>query len=210
MPYLYVLLAFMQFLKWNGGSITLGDKSNHTLAFHLPQLLYFALFTACMLIPMINLCRIKLPLARMLMQVPLAVLVIHHLSINHPFLLSDNRHYTFYAWKLVRLRMWIKYGLSVPYIASVWLINTIVHESRLWLVMFWVSTALTLVPSPLLEVRYFLIPYLLLRLQLKPSRRSVVAELIFHLVVNAVTFYMYLYRPFRWPQEHTALQRFMW
>jgi alpha-1,2-glucosyltransferase len=78
------------------------------------------------------------------------------------------------------------------------------------LVAFIGATALTLVPSPLLEFRYFIVPYILLRLHLRPIRRTqVLLEQLLYAAVNAVTIYIFLYRRFRWPTED-GWQRFMW
>ena len=82
------------------------------------------------------------------------------------------------------------------------------------------GTALAIVPSPLIEPRYFIVPYLLFRLHLGPSdatpaaqarwQRAVLVELAFNIVVNAGTVYVFLERPFAWPNEPGRLQRFMW
>ena len=82
------------------------------------------------------------------------------------------------------------------------------------------GTALAIVPSPLIEPRYFIVPYLLFRLHLGPAdetpaaqsawRRAVRIELAFNAIVSAATLYVFLYRPFAWPSEPGRLQRFMW
>jgi alpha-1,2-glucosyltransferase len=36
------------------------------------------------------------------------------LSIEHPFLLADNRHYTFYVWRKIYRRHWTAPYLSTP------------------------------------------------------------------------------------------------
>lgn len=42
-------------------------------------------------------------------------------SIHHPFLLSDNRHYTFYIWRRVfRLHFLVPYLLAPVYLACAW------------------------------------------------------------------------------------------
>ena len=43
-PYALVIATFLTLVAING-SVALGDKKNHTLSFHTPQVLYFALFT---------------------------------------------------------------------------------------------------------------------------------------------------------------------
>jgi len=49
-------------------------------------------------------------------------------------------------------------------------------QSPLWLLGVVLSAALTLVPSPLLEPRYFLLPYLVMRLHLLPGRHGAPGE----------------------------------
>ena len=42
-------------------------------------------------------------------------------SIHHPFLLSDNRHYTFYVWHRIYMYHWLAQYLLVPaYLACAW------------------------------------------------------------------------------------------
>lgn len=116
------------------------------------------------------------------------------------------------------------------------------------------------IPSPLIEPRYFLVPYLIARLELSPgtppasaedrgqspqdtrqpiqragdsrdSRRvrppapapavereqalrsrplwPTLLELVWSLLINAASLYLFLYKPFRWPSED-GWQRFMW
>lgn len=69
----------------------------------------------------------------------------------------------------------------------------------------------TLLPTPLLEPRYFLIPYFLLRVQV-PTEGStkmrqtlaVVVEGVWYALINAVTMWVFLYR------ERVGVGRFMW
>lgn len=96
---------------------------------------------------------------------------------------------------------------------------------------FTAATALTLVPSPLIEPRYFIVPFVLLRLHLRPRpgspspsptasrmttlrRRRLLVELACYVAVNIATIWLFVYKPFRWPaprtQDETGLMRFMW
>jgi alpha-1,2-glucosyltransferase len=76
-----------------------------------------------------------------------------------------------------------------------------------------------LIPSPLLEFRYYVIrkdrvnilAYYLYRIQLGTTKGSSLRnELILFMGINVFTFYMFLYRPFEWDSEPGRLQRFMW
>lgn len=75
------------------------------------------------------------------------------------------------------------------------------------------STALSLVGAPLVEPRYFIIPWVIWRLNV-PSPAIYDQRLYFEtawsLLLNFITGYMFLYRGFSWPQEPGNVQRFMW
>ena len=63
----------------------------------------------------------------------------------------------------------------------------------------------TLLPTPLLEPRYFLIPYILLRVQVKDVPLwGLVLEGLWYVGINAVTMWVFLY------QERAGVGRFMW
>lgn len=108
-------------------------------------------------------------------------------------------------------------------------------SSRVSFVIVWfISTALSLVTAPLVEPRYFIIPWVMWRLHLPPQPTPSVyrqerpstekemshaklvknfpifLETLWFLAVNAVTGYVFLYKGFEWPQEPGKIQRFMW
>lgn len=71
-------------------------------------------------------------------------------------------------------------------------------------------TFLSLVPTPLLEPRYFLVPYLILRLHFPPpSKQRLAAEAALYLAVMIGTVWVFVRRPFRW-EGREDLMRFMW
>ena len=70
---------------------------------------------------------------------------------------------------------------------------------------------LALVPTPLLEFRYFILPFFIARLWIHPtSRVALLLEGLIYVIVNVVTFYLFLMKPFEWSSEPGKLQRFMW
>lgn len=91
-------------------------------------------------------------------------------------------------------------------------------------ILIWLAaTTLTLVTAPLVEPRYFIIPWVLWRLHVPPppiDNKSPQArilrnipyllETIWYMIVNAAVGYMFLYKGFEWPQEPGVVQRFMW
>ena len=139
---------------------------------------------------------------------------VKYFTFDHPYLLADNRHYTFYIWKNWFQRHWIMKYLLVPgYIYAFWAVNSSLrHKTEIWRLGFFLCTALVTVPNRLLEFRYFLIPFLIWRLNLDPKRQTfhlLVIELFLYVVVNIFTVYMFLYKPFVWNHE-PGIQRFMW
>lgn len=63
----------------------------------------------------------------------------------------------------------------------------------------------TLLPTPLLEPRYFLIPYVLLRAQVSDVPGwGIALEGLWYAAINAVTMWVFLYK------EREGVGRFMW
>lgn len=82
------------------------------------------------------------------------------------------------------------------------------HCCRLFLYL--ACCVVTLVPQALLEFRYYIIPYLLFRIHSpRPSLLGIVAELVTYTAINMATLFLFLRRPFLWP-DTDQLQRFMW
>lgn len=184
LPYAFVLAGFGAFLVWNGG-IVLGDKSNHTPALHVPQLYY--LLAAATVFSWPVLLRVRdLPrkvwhrmfgsVARILCTTTLCAIIcvtINLYTIHHPFLLADNRHYTFYLWRRVILvHPVVKYLLAPAYLAMGWTWWVAVGDSEvmggteaslLQTILIPLAAAPTLLPAPLLEPRYFVVPLVLAR-----------------------------------------------
>ncbi|KAL4979929.1 Dol-P-Glc:Glc(2)Man(9)GlcNAc(2)-PP-Dol alpha-1,2-glucosyltransferase [Aspergillus desertorum] len=107
------------------------------------------------------------------------------------------------------------------------------HEtSRVSFVLVWLAaTTLSLITAPLVEPRYFIIPWVTWRLHLPPSPTPVVyrrtsdekdleariamnfplfLETAWFLLVNVVTGALFLRGGFEWPQEPGKVQRFLW
>lgn len=106
---------------------------------------------------------------------------------------------------------------------------------RVSFVLVWfAATALSLVTAPLVEPRYFIIPWVMWRLHLPPAptpaalRQQRLAdeneraradlatngpkflETAWFIAINAITGYVFLYKGFEWTQEPGKIQRFMW
>ncbi|KAL4897891.1 tyrosyl-DNA phosphodiesterase-domain-containing protein [Aspergillus ambiguus] len=333
--YLLILAAFGGFVLWNGG-VVLGHKEFHTAGLHLPQMLYiwpyFLFFSWPILVtPVINLLLPRSYLPRFmdygfaakqkglpkiltaLAVIPLMAAVVHFNTIVHPFTLADNRHYVFYAFRILRSHEAIKYAATVIYFLGAWAtisafgfsttstprrlgsvpqsapqpapaappqtrkqardakfrhkeskhkpsktapqppkpkpLNEEEFEKlkeaisqrqrqqqgapRVSFVLVWLAaTALSLITAPLVEPRYFIIPWVIWRLHLprqpvpqayreRPSNEKealhaaiatnfpLFLETAWFMLVNAVTGYVFLYKGFEWPQEPGKVQRFM-
>jgi len=234
LPYAGVVLCFVIFVIWNGG-IVLGDKSNHVAALHIPQLYYFASFSAIFLAPVLfDSVLIRRTLKSLfgsfrsfVISCSLFVTIvwtIREYTYEHPFLLSDNRHYTFYVWRrFFKFHRLAKYLFTPGYMICIKMLWERIARSftmNLLITTFYmVALGLTLIPSPLLEPRYFLVPYVMLRLHIRPVVEEtscwsirLAIEGCFYGLVNLATIAVFLFRPF-WDAQGLwdgAWQRFMW
>ena len=323
--------------------IIAGHKEFHSAGLHLPQMLYiwpyFLFFSWPILaVPVINVLLPKSSLPKILNYgfpkrqkgfpalltaaavVPAILAVVHFNTIVHPFTLADNRHYVFYAFRILRSHPAVLYGAAIIYFLCAWVVisafgfstipappklmvpgqpksppptppapnkeqaegnapqkeatkkpkatrrqvaskkaappeqpNPVTPEilariqahianrqkqqlepTRVSFVIIWLAaTTLSLVTAPLVEPRYFIIPWVLWRLHLPPQPTPAVyrrqrpsedelgraqaatygplfVETVWFLVINAVTGYVFLYKGFEWPQEPGKIQRFMW
>lgn len=206
--------AFVLFLIWNEG-IVLGDKAHHKPVLHIPQLLYFTVLCAATspisLRKMDHFIQFCARYASMLIPVlPLLDITIKHFTYAHPFLLSDNRHYTFYLWKDLLRHRWVQRSLIPIYLFSAHVIYQNLSR-RSWLnnALFLLCTSLVLIPAPLVEVRYFILPWLLYQLH-APSRARQYHQrrAVLFMAANLVLLGVFLFRPFSWVDGSTA--RFMW
>ena len=246
-PYMVVAVVFAVFLVWNGGSVVLGDKSNHSFTLHLAQLLYFALTIAGLFaIRLVTsgtgtafLLQAKqrpLPFSAAVAASSVAILfVIRYTTVLHPFLLSDNRHLTFYFTRYVlRLHPLVRYTLTPAYLLALYAINhATCHQPLLLRAGWWLCTALTIALTPLLELRYFVLPAVLLVVLMEGSEGGApvrtadesvnavdvemgsewwvvvggVGQVLLFVVLDVVLLYVFIYRPFTWGDGSTA--RFM-
>ncbi|KIN08179.1 glycosyltransferase family 59 protein [Oidiodendron maius Zn] len=121
--------------------------------------------------------------------------VIKYNTLIHPFTLADNRHYVFYVFRYTILRHpLIRYLLAPAYILSFYLSyltlsNPIAlakpqfipgtarsaaqdNPKTSFMLIFILSTGLSLITAPLVEPRYFIIPWVIWRLHVPTSYSS--------------------------------------
>lgn len=219
LPYAIVGASFVGFIILNG-DVVLGDKEAHQAKFHLAQVLYFlgfcAVFGAAWLFQLRILRRflyftIRSPLTAVIASL-LIILVISFGRYAHPYLLADNRHITFYIWRRIldRHNSYVPYLLTPIYLLtsfSIW--HHLRSRGCKQLILYTFCTMLVTVPNGLLEPRYFLIPYILLRLNAETGLTSLLLELAENIAINAGIHYLFLHKTFRWT-DSPEIQRIMW
>jgi alpha-1,2-glucosyltransferase len=182
----------------------------------------------------------------------LGLFAVHYNTIVHPFTLADNRHYVFYVFRVLRRNAGTKYLVIPIYYICAWMtIQTLASPSetegedrqdhkeshptsvetdrqpcRISFILIWlVTAALSVITAPLVEPRYFIVPYIIWRLHVPNIGASLslkrangrtsydmrlMLETVWLLAVNAAVGYNFLYRGFSWPNEPGKIQRFLW
>lgn len=185
------------------------------------------------------------------------MLVIRFFTKVHPFILADNRHFAFYIFKkfLGNPNKVVKYLMMapiyhfvtysyfetfrpsemifenlepIPIKESVDLPVQLTHISWTALIL---CTFVTIVPSPLFEPRYYILPYMFWRLfltcnaellwgEITPaaegqppvtvsSTKRLALEFFWFMLINFFTLYIFKNRPIVWEDE-PFLQRIIW
>ncbi|XP_078409659.1 dol-P-Glc:Glc(2)Man(9)GlcNAc(2)-PP-Dol alpha-1,2-glucosyltransferase isoform X1 [Cetorhinus maximus] len=218
-PYIILVLGFLLFVFLNGG-IVVGDRTNHEISLNFPQLFYFFSFTLVFSVSHLLsphkiasfLYSVKKHPLFYIGLVIVSLLLVWKFTYVHKFLLADNRHYTFYVWKNIFQRHeLIKYVLVPGYIFAAWVfIETLKSKSIFWNLAFFICLTAATVPQKLLEFRYFIVPYLIYRLNIPmPLGFKILAELALYSLINVLTIYLFLNKTFQWP-DRKEVQRFMW
>lgn len=142
-----------------------------------------------------------------------ALAAVYANTVVHPYLLADNRHFTFYIWNRFYGAFDEARYLIVPiYIVGLVVVHRAIATSKTagFQLCFWICTIATLVLQPMIEVRYFLVPFVILRLHTGPlHKRSVLVELALFVCLNALAFHVFATKEIYWTNfEH--VQRLIW
>ena len=218
-PHLLVCCGFVAFVLYNG-SIVVGAKTDHQAALHFAQVYYFAAFCVASSVShhasVQNVARflnfLRSNILTVLTFIVVSAWLLWNFSFAHRYLISDNRHYTFYIWsKILNRHPLARVALIPAYLFAFWCVNVgLAHKSVLWRAAYFLCVVVTLVPSPLLELRYFIAPYLFWRLSGNfSSKLPLYIELVLNLLINALTLHVFIFKTFSWP-DSDDLQRFMW
>ena len=212
--HMVVGIAFVVFVvKFNNFSIVLGHHEFHSLSLHLAQINYLVLTAVASLGPHVWLSTIghfrecwKSNRLKLCLVFLASAIAAEYGTMAHPFILSDNRHYSFYFFKYFVSRRWIR-SLVIPAIVAISICHSPIFNSPnptlpRW--VFWMCTCICLIPTPLLEFRYFNIPVSLLLSSSGLNTRS----LWFFMLVNVIVVHIFVFRPFEGVDG--SLARFMY
>lgn len=217
--YILVALGFVRFVIKNG-SLALGDKAAHTVCLHTPQLLYFLLFTLCFASPyLVSFSKAK----QFLRFVSTNKMFVFELFVGcgvwilfmshvHPYLLADNRHYTFYVWrKILGRNVLLSFALIPAYIFSGWsIVHALQHKDVIFKIIMAFCIVVSVVPQRLLEFRYFIIPFIMIRIHLRAeSKLHPYLEFILYFVINFLVLYLFLFQVLPWDSTEKSV-RIMW
>lgn len=214
-------IGFIIFFILNDNSIVLGDRLAHQPVAHFMQICYFLIFLCFSSAPLLAFSPKTYQCHTYIIHEPLKLLIsclificcVYFFTFQHPYLLADNRHFTFYIWRRWFLRHpYCKYVTIILYIIALQLFSQMMeHIPRALTFLYILGTAAVLVPAYLLEPRYFIVPYIFWRLSYPEQRIPVIIlELIYEFLINAAVLYVFLYWPFEWLHEPGVKQRFMW
>lgn len=186
---LVVALGFLVFLYWNNG-IAVGDRDSHRPVPHLAQICYLFLI-GLFYIPFKNL-NIKQYIIspEFIISIPVFAFFINNFSFAHPYLLSDNTHYTFYIWKNIIN----PFGrLLLPYYA---LGFSMMKQGKSIEFYWWLlCSSMVLVPAHLLEPRYFITPLTFYLIQ-HDTQPSLIRKVLLFLL-NLGTLAIFVFKPYK-------------
>jgi alpha-1,2-glucosyltransferase len=215
---IFLGISFLLFLRYNDWSLVIGHHEHHSLSHHFAQINYAILTTLAVSWPLIiqKLSIRKLVSKKFLVVLLLSIACAEFGTVVHPFILSDHRHYSFYLYKRILSFRSVR-SFLIPILIAIVTTSTgtlnplsLVSTKNLARVVFLFCTIVTLVPSPLIEFRYFNIPMTLAVIEMVRlgSKSQRIVTLLFCVAVNVVTMYVFLYRPFESADWGTS--RFMY
>lgn len=213
-----VMFLFVLFIMLNQG-IVVGDRSSHKPVVHVPQMFYFATFCLFFSLPyalrsLESFSKLLFSIDRSFILLLWAVAfyyIIQHNTLVHPFTLADNRHYTFYIWKRLYENIpYFRYLMIPVYVFSFY--HLMRNCTFKYFFLFTTCVFLNLVPQLLLELRYFIMPFILYRLHFNINSLKwweLALEFSFNSLINIVTIYIFFTKKFYW-EDSADIQRIMW
>lgn len=229
---LIIDILFLSFVVHNNFSIVLGDKSHHSMCFHLAQINHLLIFSVIFfpaynlkvlrnLNKLINNGRKAVRFLLIFFVIIAFVLLFNRFSYTHDFILSDNRHYVFYYFKKIYLKDNIRYALLI-YISFTYsiIINDnlkLVKDNKI--ISWFICCLLCLIPSKLVEVRYFVPCYVIFIILVNYNKETYEdlyqslfhwLNILTHVIINGITIYIFLFKPFENKYMENEMSRFMY
>ena len=217
--YILVGIGFAVFVIVNDG-IVVGARQHHTAGLNFPQIFYFLCMTNLfaffhLITPWKIFEFLRFSIRQYLfigIFIGISVILVHNFTYEHEYLLADNRHYAFYVWsKIYKRHEYMKFLLIPVYIYCSWSVTSeLKHCDVFFKIVFFICLFMAAVPQKLLEFRYFILPYLIFRMNCRYGTVvAILHETLLYIIVNAATVYQFTNKPFKWPNSD-SLQRFMW
>jgi alpha-1,2-glucosyltransferase len=202
-PHACAGLLYLYLFYKNSFRITLGDHSHHEFSWHYAMFAYNGGYFMISSLPLlasvlilrsdisrhIPMIRSKYCVLAYVTAGTISLLLVQQSgSFVHPFVLADNRHYTFYLYRRILLRgpmtrasLALVYGagLLIPFVSMQICFRRITRNARKcpillleWLqgeviadVLLYMCISACIIPSSLLEPRYFVPGYLIMMLR---------------------------------------------
>lgn len=216
--YALIGIMFAIFVYVNDG-IVLGDRTHHQVTLNMPQFLYFTLFTGfCCLPHLISQIPQLISFAKSHRALTSSIFVAYLLivrfnTVAHYYNLSDDHHFTHYFIAAVYHNPMFALSLVPLYtICTLFIIYNSYRSLDKWTAsIFLFVIAMNLIFQLLLEMRYFVVPFVLFRLIVPTRKWSVLAaEFCLFLAVNVVTISLYVLRPRLFPDDEKDFQLLMY
>ena len=225
-------VLFIGFLIKNDFSVVLGDKSHHSMVIHLAQINHLLIF-GLIFFPMFNykvlrnpskILNTKKKVLRFFLIFCILSCIIFQLnkfSYVHDFILSDNRHYIFYYFRKIYLKDNVRYSLLVylSFTYSVIITDNFKLLKDYRIISLIICSFLSLVPSKLVELRYFTPCYIIFIILVNYNKENYddLHQYIFswfniicHFIINCITIYIFLFKPFENKFMNNEISRFMY
>lgn len=203
------LLVFFVVGVYLNDGIALGDKESHSVSLHIAQLFYCTTLIALFCWPLLLSSISKLRVIPFLFISSLCYFSIRYGTIVHPYLLADNRHWTNLIWRRALKYDYVRYGLIPIHSISVLLISeALMNRGFIWVFGYFAACSIVLIPSPLIEPRYYILPLVFFVLNCKIKlKKTIWMQIFLFFCMNMFVIGMFLYRPFIYSNE---LQRRIW
>ena len=146
-----------------------------------------------------------------LLLLGLNFLIVRNFSVRHPFLDADNRHYAQKFYKYV-IATNAKYALVPIYTFILLFLNETFKDNltSAYLFSYILCSSITLVLTPLFELRYFIIPWYMLYLSRPLSSSFAYLNLAYFAAVNGIVLYVFVKKPFLNVYFDNEMSRFFW